>query len=259
MRADHPWLVARRNEAWQLGVGLRERLLADFMEMDGLHERPLIKHVIEDLVQDVQRARLRDEVLPLDRFAQCELMNGRAVVTINSRIAEMPGVKDPEGVRIVAIGHEVVHVDQHLNPNPTISPAQQLMLPELDLETPQAILCRSAGGAGRAGQPAQEFLAENAALAMTIALPDLQRCAAFLAFQRLAADGGDLGGAGWHLLYKVAEFIGINITALVTYFSHRGLCHVTTDGSRRRLMAAPKLFQLDVCLEPVTWTNRSIA
>ncbi len=215
MRAHHPWLVARRNEAYRLGVGLRERLLADFMAMDGLRERPLIKHVIEDLVQDVQGARLREDVLPLDRFAQSEVINGRAVVTINTRIAEMARVKDPAGVRIVAIGHEAVHVDQHLNPSPSSSVAEQLVLPELDLEVPQVIMCRSAGGAGRAGQPAQEFLAENAALAMTIALPDLQRCAAFAAFQRLAGDGGDLGGAGWQLLYQVAEFVGVNITALL--------------------------------------------
>ncbi|MDP8921558.1 MAG: hypothetical protein M3O34_01620 [Chloroflexota bacterium] len=185
------------------------------MAMDGLRERPLIKHVIEDLVQDVQGARLREDVLPLDRFAQSEVINGRAVVTINTRIAEMARVKDPAGVRIVAIGHEAVHVDQHLNPSPSSSVAEQLVLPELDLEVPQVIMCRSAGGAGRAGQPAQEFLAENAALAMTIALPDLQRCAAFAAFQRLAGDGGDLGGAGWQLLYQVAEFVGVNITALV--------------------------------------------
>ena len=113
MRANHPWLVARRNEAYQFGVGLRERLMTDFMEMDGLRERPLMKHVIEDLVQDVQRARLLDGVLPLDRYAQSQVVNGRIVVTVNKRIAEMPRVKDPAGVRTVAIGHEAIHVDQH--------------------------------------------------------------------------------------------------------------------------------------------------
>jgi hypothetical protein len=233
-------------------------LLADFINTEGLDERPLIKEVIEDLVQDVQGARLRDEVLPLDRFAQSEIVNGRPLVTINKRIAEMPRVKDPAGVRVVAIGHEAVHVDQHLHPAAD-AVGQQLIFSGLDLEAPQLIMCRSAGGAGRAGQPAQEFMAENAALAMTIALPDLQRCAAFAAFQRLAADGGDLGAVGWTLLYRTAEFIGVNATALVTYFTHRGLCYVERGGDRSRLMAAPRLFEVDHLLEPVTWTSRSAA
>jgi hypothetical protein len=258
MRANDRWLAARRNEAYELGVGLRERLMTDFMEMDGLRERPLMKHVIEDLVQDVQHARLLDGVLPLDRYAQSERVNGRIVVTVNKRIAEMPGVKDPDGVRIVAIGHEAIHVDQHFNPS-TLSPGGQLAFPGLEPDAPQLIMCRSAGGAGRAGQPAQEFIAENAALAMTIALPDLQRCAAFAAFQRRAAEGGDLGRVGWQLLYQIAEFVGVNISALVTYFTNRGLCHVVADGGRQRLMAAPRLFEVDDLLEPVTWTSRSVA
>lgn len=258
MRADHPWLVARRNEAWQLGIVLRERLLADFMHMESLDERPLIKEVIEDLVRDVQGARLRDEVLPLERYAQSEVANGRPLVTINTRIAEMPRVKDAAGVRVVAIGHEAVHVDQHLNLSPDAA-SQQLVFPGLELEAPPVIMCRSAGGAGHAGQPAQEFMAENAALAMTIALPDLQRCAAFASFQRLAADGGDLGSVGWTLLYRTAEFIGVNASALVTYFTHRGLCYVEWGGERRRLMAAPRLFEIADVLEPVAWTSRSVA
>jgi hypothetical protein len=94
---------------------------------------------------------------------------------------------------------------------------------------------------------------------MTIALPDLQRCAAFASFQRLAADGGDLGAVGWTLLYRTAEFIGVNATALVTYFTHRGLCYVERGGDRSRLMAAPRLFEVDHLLEPVTWTSRSAA
>lgn len=209
MTANHRWIVARRNEAWQLGIELRERLLASFMEMDGLRERPLIKHVLDDLVQDVQGARLCDGVLPLDRFAQSEVVGSRILVTVNTRIAEMPGVKDAVGIRLVAVAHEAVHVDQDLDPT-KVSDGMQLMFAELATSEPRIIVCRSAGGAGRSGQPAQEFIAENAALAMTIALPDLKRCAAFGDFQRLAAGGGDLGSAGWALLYQIAEFVGVN-------------------------------------------------
>jgi hypothetical protein len=115
MTANDRWLTAGRSEACRLGVELRECLLATFMEMDGLRERPLILDVLEDLVQDGQRARLRDEVLPLDRYTQSEVVNGRILVTLDKRIAVMPGVKNPAGVRIVAIGHEAAHVDQHLD------------------------------------------------------------------------------------------------------------------------------------------------
>lgn len=258
MSTNDRWLAARRHEAWRVGVELRERLLAKFIEIEGLRERPLLKHVLEDLVQDVQEARLRDEILPLDRFAQSEIKGRRHLVTVNKRIAEMPNVKDPAGVRRVAIGHEAVHVDQHLDPTKN-GIDSQLALPGLVPETPRLIVCRSAGGAGHVGQPAQEFLAENAALAMTIALADLQRCAAFAAFQRRAANGGDLGGTGWSLLYEIAEFVGVNISALVTYFKHRGLCYVVSDGGKQRLMAAPRLFEIDEYLEPETWTSSSVA
>jgi hypothetical protein len=258
MRANDRWLAARRTEAWRIGVELRERLLASFMEMDGLRERPLLKDVLDDLVQDVQDARLLDQVLPLDRYAQSEILGQRIVVTVNTRIAEIPGVKDAAGVRTLAVAHEAVHIDQDLDPT-QIDRDVQLMLPDLDVTEPRVIVCRTAGGAGRVGQPAQEFRAENAALAMAIALPDLQRCAAFVAFQRRAADGGDLGGAGWRLLYQTAEFVGVNISALVTYFTHRGLCYVEANGGRQRLMAAPRLLEVDDLLEPVTWSSKSIA
>ena len=255
MTVNNRWLAARRSEALRLGVELRERLLASFMEMDGLRERPLMKDVLEYLVEYVQQARLRDDVLPLDRYAQSQVVDGRYVVTVNKRIAEIPGVKDPAGVRLVAIGHEAVHIDQHLDPT-KVGAGEQLSLPGLMPEMPRVIMCRSAGGGGHAGQPAQEFTAENAALAMTIALPDLKRCAAFADFQRRAADGGDLGSIGWQRLYEIAEFVGVNISALVTYFTHRGLCCVIADGKRQRLVAPLRLFEVDAWLEPATWTSR---
>jgi hypothetical protein len=191
MRTNHPWLEVRRNEAYQFGVGLRERLMMDFMEMDGLRDRPLVKHVIEDLVQDVQGARLRDDVLPLDRYAQSQVVNGRPVVTVNTRIAEMPGVKDPDGVRIVAIGHEAVHVDQHLSPS-TVAVGGQLMFPGLDpvATTPPpdteslppivASANRNGSGAPRA------FTSRTVATPSETIDADLDRLAAALA--RLLAD-----------------------------------------------------------------------
>ena len=258
MTANERWLAARRLEAWRTGIELRERLLAAYMHAEGLRERPLIKDVLDDLVEGVQKARLLDGVLLLDTFAQSERVRGRIVVTVNSRIADMPGVKDAAGVRTVAVAHEAMHVDRDFAPANANLPVQ-LVLPEVAVSDTPVIICRSAGGAGRAGQPAQEFMAENGALAMVIALPDLKQCAAFVEFRRLASYGGELGGTGWRLLYDIAEFLGVNISALVTYFKHRNLCYVVPDGRKQRLMAAPRLFDVDDSLEPVTWTSNSIA
>jgi hypothetical protein len=80
-----------------------------------------------------------------------------------------------------------------------------------------------------------------------------------MSFRRLAADGGDLGSVGWRLLYQTAEFLGVNASALVTYFTHRGLCYVERVGDRPRLMAAPRLFEIEDSLEPLAWTSRSVA
>jgi len=256
--ASSRWLDAKRADARKLGVELRERLMARLMESEGLQERPLVKNVLDDLVQDVQRARLRDSVLPLDRFAQSEVVRGRIEVTINQRIPEIPGVKDAAGVRLVAVAHEAVHVDQDLDPS-RHAPGRQPALPGLEYEDPRLIVCRSVAGAGYSGQPQREFIAENAGLAMAIALPDLQRCAAFAELRRRAAHGGELGTVGWSLLYQTAEFIGVNISALVTYFGHRGLCHVVAHEGRRRLVAAPRLFGVDEWLEAGTGTDRSVA
>jgi hypothetical protein len=256
--ANSRWLDARRAAAWKLGVELRERLLETFMDEEGLRSRPLIKEVADDLVREVQGARLRDDCLPLDRFAQSEVVGGRIEVTINSRIGEISGVKDPVGTRTVAVLHEAVHVDRDLRPvEPSLR--RQPALPGLEDDGPRLIVCRSAGSVYRSSQPEREFIAENAALAAAIAWPDLRRCAAFVEFRRRAAEGGDLGGAGWCLLYETAAFIGVNISALVTYFGHRGLCHVVREGGGRRLIAAPPLFRVDESLEPVTWTSRSVA
>ena len=72
----------------------------------------------EDIIEDPLGARLMVEPLPLDRFAQSEMVNGRAIITVNSRISEMPKVKDVQGFSYVAQWHEVEHVDRDLGEAP---------------------------------------------------------------------------------------------------------------------------------------------
>ena len=231
-------LETRRANCWAEGVQHRERLLREYMVANGLRERTFLKDVIDDLIREVQGARLRSEVLPLDRVAQTEVVGGRVEVSINSRIAEIPGVKDAAGVAYVAKWHESMHVAQASG-----SDADELQspLPGLEVEIPRLIYCRGIK-ALQPGSAAREFVAENAALAAAIAGPDLARSSAFLRFESLAAAGGDLGPFGWRLLYEAAEDIGANISALTRYLQQRGVVRIEEEGGRRRLIAAPQLF-----------------
>lgn len=262
----YPSLETKRAACWTLGIQHREALVSQHMEVRGLRARPFLKDVLDDLIGECQGARLVEGPLPLDTYAQTESEDGRVLVTINSRIPEMDGVKDVAGVVFVTKCHESIHI-------PAVTPAAdeagqlQGAFPGFVAQVPRLIVCRRSGAIGHveAGQPSvrelrfgqpppgvrrvdpveaeREFMAENAGLAMAIAGPDLVRCPSFLEFRNRAMVGGDLGSAGWRLLYQTAESIGVNTSALVRYFGYRGLVQVVEDSERRRLVAAPQLFE----------------
>jgi hypothetical protein len=235
-------LEKRRAACWEFGVQFRERLVSEYMAANDLMERPLLKNVIDDLIRETLEAGLIKEVLPLDRFAQTEEVNGRIIVSINSRISAMPEVKDVDGVEYVAKWHEAVHVGRDFLPTGSMSPADEQLAFELfDVEQPRLIVCRKVPGP-EWRLPMLEFMAENAGLAAAIAGPDLARCPAFDQFKRLAQGGGDLGRRGWALLYETASFVGINITALNRYLTQRGMFQIIDEGGSRRILAAPQLF-----------------
>jgi hypothetical protein len=231
---------AGRDDAWAFGIAHRERLVRRYMETHGLNERPFLKEIVDELIEEIQEARLIEGVLPLDRFAQTERDRGRVIVTVNSRIAEIPGVKDAAGVAYAAKWHESIHVDRDMTPSSGASDGQQLSFfneaPDYHL-----IVCRAVGR-GRTLPPIEVF-AETAGLAASIAEADLLRCPPFLRFRALAEQGGDLGGRGWQFLYRCAEAIGVNISALVRYFEQRGLCRVERSGGKSRLIADAPLIR----------------
>jgi hypothetical protein len=200
----------------------------------------LPEDVVDELIEDIQEARLITGPLRIDRFAQTELKRGRIVVTINSRIAQIPGVKDAAGVAYVAKWHESIHVEKDMSPDAGTSEGEQLTLfgapPEFQL-----IECRAVGS-GRLLAP-HEVFAETAGLAASIAEADLLRSAHFLQFRSLAERGGELGRYGWHLLYRCAEDIGVNISALRRYFEQRHLCRVEGFGDESRLVADAQLLR----------------
>ena len=86
-----------RREAWQFGRGLRDALLADYARAYGEPGRPPAL-IGGELLTDFLGARLAYDALPLDVFAQTSWEDDRALVTVNSRMREIPGVKDAEGV-----------------------------------------------------------------------------------------------------------------------------------------------------------------
>jgi hypothetical protein len=211
------------------------------MARNSLQERPFIKDIIDELIEEGQGARLNQEVLPLDRFAQTELVDGRAIVSVNTRIADVPRVKDIPGIVYLSKWHESIHVDRDFSEE-TGECEPNGARPGPAINGSRLIVCRSTDRRGGA-LPPWEFVAENAALAAAIAGPDLRRSRAFFKFQRLAAQRGDLGSRGWDALYEICEDIGVNIAALVRFFGHLGMCQVIQDGNRRRLYAPPGPFK----------------
>ena len=104
----HPWLERNRTDIWRIGVEHRETLMAEYMALYRPTERPTVHCVYEELIGEIPEARIIHAPLPMDRYAQTELVKGRPEITLNSLIGRMPGVKDEHGIRHVAAWHESV-------------------------------------------------------------------------------------------------------------------------------------------------------
>ena len=232
----------KRREAWALGVHHREQLVAKYMTVFGLQERPLLKDIVDDVIEVVQGARLIEGVLPLDTYGQSEMVNGSPEITINSRIAKMPGVKDASGVGYITRWHESVHVAYDLAVD---SPTRQLTFPGLENSAPNLIVCRP-NAIGGPPYSRQEFIAENAGVAAAISHSDLEKCEAFQKFLRSVAEGGDLGGSGFNLLYQAAEYVGANPSALINYLEKKGYYSLVRKEGKTRMFGNP---QLDIRLD----------
>jgi hypothetical protein len=222
--------IQQRLVAWDFGRTHRETLVADWMRKTRTTSRPLLRNIIEDLLEDVLGVRLRDEVLPLDRFAQTERVNGRVEVSINTRIAEMPRVKNAEGIRYAAEWHESVHVVRDFADDSLADGMDAVQLPGLFADMPKLVVCRGSAEARDRQEKARESFAENAGTAAAICREDLVRCSEYSEFIELVSRGGEAGKNGWRLLYRTAEFIGINAPLLAKYWDHVGLIKLTKGG-----------------------------
>lgn len=250
------WLTQNRIWLWRVGVEHRERLMMQYMVMFGLTERPPIQNVYRELIEEIQGVRILDGALPMDRYAQTEIVRGRPVITINSLIGRMPGVKDEHGIAHVAAWHESIHIPVDVERR-EISPFTDLTS-GLEGLTSSPLLC-SASQASSGRWPLREQAIETAALAAAVADADLRRCSSYLQFIRLAASGDDMGPAGWRLLGWISTAIGVNRTALLRYFEQHGICRFSAVDGKNRLIGIPTPFRGFTCLEPEPATHKSTA
>jgi hypothetical protein len=228
----------QRQIAHDFGRAHREALIADWMSQTGETTRPLLKEVAEDFIRDVLGAKLRDEVLPLDRFAQTERVHGRFEVSINSRMAEMERVKDVAGIRLAAEFHETIHIVRDFPTDSGIEVGGQAQLPGLTVARPELVVCRGTRDALDREERARESFAENAGTAAAICREDLIRCPEYLEFLELMSRGGEPGKYGWKLLYAVARFIGVNGSLLAKFWQQQGIMELGAGG---RILAQPTL------------------
>lgn len=217
-----------RAQSWAFGMAHREALVEAYMTRTGRVKRPFLWEITDELLEEEQGVRLLRAALPLDRFAQTEARDGRIEVTVNTRIAEIPGVKDIAGIEHVAKWHESIHVVRDM-------PAPGALVD--GYQAPPRIVCGRAGGARRL--PPHELVAEMAGIAAAIAEQDLLRCPPFLRLYEQASAGRDLCEDGWSLLRVCSVQIGVNPTALTRYLAQRGL-FTLVDGSSKRHLYAPR-------------------
>src|SRR4051794_18813229 len=107
-RAD--FLQGRRQEAWLAGRALADLLLGEYCQRYDLSSAPPPAKVVDELLTDFLGCRLDYRPLSLSVFAQTEWTKEEIIVTVNSKTAAIPGVRDVKGVENVAKWHECVHV-----------------------------------------------------------------------------------------------------------------------------------------------------
>ncbi len=235
-----------RLEAWHFGKALRNQLVSRYREEYGVDVPPPPALIVDELLTDFMGASLKFDPLLLEIYAQTEWKDGRPLVTINSLTGKITGVKDAKGVQNVAKFHEVVHVDRDL---PELNLGPQLSMPELG--PPARIVCHR--GFGRVGPPRRqpkqgtywdkswrEFWAEEAGRAAAVSYEALARSDAFRAFIRLRQVGSvAANGERWTLLYRAAEDIGVNISALVRQLELESQIVVQKEGGRQVIHPQP--------------------
>jgi hypothetical protein len=217
--ANAKWVQDRREAAWASGRQLRDHLLLQYQQKYNLSDTPPPAIIIPDLIRDFITEDLFFDPLPLDRYAEIRLVDGKPAITVNSDIHRMDKVKDPLGVANVAMWHEVMHTGDDLG---TLHMPASAPLP--GFEEPPTIVCLRAPGKSQDSVVRErEFWAEEAGRAAAVSLAALNRTDPFREFLHLARRTTGAVRSGFPLLYQSAAAIGVNISALTTQLKLEGL------------------------------------
>jgi hypothetical protein len=237
--ANASWLQSRREAAWAYGRELRDHLIGEYQRKYDLVAPPPPALIVPELISDVMGAELHYDPLPLDRYAEVRLDDGRFVVTVNSDIEKMPNVKDAVGVANVAMWHEVIHIDSHAS---VLEAPTTLTLPGFD--APPPIVCYRApkSGATASEVAAREFWAEEAGRAAAVSISALRVTEPFKELMRLAQHDGGHVAAGFPLLYDAAAAIAVNISALTNQLQFEGLIAIEHRDGRPIVLVQPGLW-----------------
>ena len=240
MHSRAEWLQKRRQLAWERGRLLRDDLLTQFATTYGCSTTPPPAKIGDEIITDILGAELRFDPLPTNVFAQTEWVRGRPRVTINSRTADIRGVRDADGVQNVGKWHEVIHITDDLD---TLRAGVSAALPGFEV-SPRIVCYRSGDAKGSPEAAAREFWAEEAGRAAAVSLEALARSEAFQELCRAASTGSGPVAGGFPLLYEVAEDIGVNATALVKQLTLEGWIVVTKESGRNVVYVQPRLNEL---------------
>ena len=227
--------MQRRRQAWSSGRALAARLVQEYRREYGLAEAPPPAIVVDELITDFLNAELHYDPLPLKIYAVTNWNGKNLVVTVNSLSAKIPGVKNPGGVDNVGKCHELIHLVDHasllLTPNSGTLPGFEA--------TPEFRCYRARRQFLTDYDQQREIWAEEAGRAFAVYPPALQNCEFFEDLIRL---GQRLSvGESWRLLYRAADEIGVNPTALVKQLSLEGLVVVEQERGKQRLWVQPAL------------------
>ena len=221
------FLERTRRAAWAFGRDVREGLLAQYRERYGVSVVPPPALIIDELLTDFLGARLIYLPLALNVYAQTEWLVDRVLVTVNSLVGCIPGVRDPGGVRNVAKWHEAIHTVHDIE---VIRMGTSGMLPGFD--APPKIVCyRTGGKLADRDILRREYWAEEAGRAAAVSHEALSRSEAFRELLRLAECSGGRVRQGWPLLFRAASDIAVNSSALVKQLRLEGLIATPKDTS----------------------------
>lgn len=231
------FIQSRQRAAWARGREVRDALMSEYQQRYGVTTLPAPARIVDELLRDFLNTQIKEAPLGQQVFAETEWDGERFIVTVNSTTASIAGVKDAPGVEAVGKWHEIVHIvdDAH-----DLKEGAQEALPGFDVA--RKIACSRSMRRGTSGEErAREFWAEEAGRAAAVSIVALARSASFREVIRLGERAGGRPVNGFPLLYRAAEDIGVNISALVKQLTCEGKLSVARESGRNLIVVQREL------------------